>query len=422
MTVDPHLALDRTVALLQDYVESPDADIVNALTTFRVALAADEQTLATASGRAALLTTFDCVARLGVQLVLEIPQITIPLPPGFMDSDAQTALLERSGRLITQATSDGDADLRLVLGGEIESGAIALGGTNTAGRLRIGEPAGGWEGELPLGAALAAAAAGAEVARAVITRLLNGKKARTPLSIAHQPVDLSLPPLAVEGDLDLGQVDFVSAGAITNAVLFLLFQIDRARLQGRVFDDDTAHVDNLNRYFLLTASDLEQPKVQHLESLNTQDIVLEGVERRIDDDPGRDVNTLADTVCTGVDWVEGRWAAQAISPDWHGVGATSHTYAAASEHWPRQACAACIHPVRGEHLQRMPTISFVSLLAGTLMTHRLIQHLVAPIGVSERTEVLDALNLSSTHTVISDRPSPNPACRLNPTEHAPASM
>ncbi len=421
MTVSPAEALDRTVVLIQDYVDQPDDVVVDALTAFRVLLSADERALETGAGRAALLSCFECAARVGVHLILNLPPVSLPLPPGYPAGNLREALLERSAQLITPATLDGNPDLEITLGNAIGPNTISLGGSDTEARLRVGASAGGWSGELPFGAGQAAAAAGAEITRAVIARLLKGGDPRTKTTLEHEPVDLNLPPLQLSTTIDLRDVDFVSAGAVTNAVLFLLFQIPAVHLNGRVFDDDDAHADNLNRYLLLTADDLEQSKVEHLEKLSTQNIRLTGIPKRVVDmsSLGND-GPLGNVVCTGVDWVEGRWAAQELTRGWHGIGATSHAYACASEHWPGQACAACIHPESGEHLQRMPTISFVSLLAGTLLAHRLLRQATHPAGRSARTEVLDALNLSSRHAVIEDEPAVNPACRFTATSIHPA--
>lgn len=417
MTVEAAEALDRTIVLMQDYVAASEQDVADLLTRFRVRLSADEQTLAQAAGRTALFATFECAARLGVRLMLDVPPTTVPLPPGYRGANALDALLDRSRSLITPAETAGGADrethLHIDLGRTaIAPNVISLGGSNTEARVRIGSSAGGWTGELPFGAGLAAAAGAAEITRAAIAGLLGGEEPRTSVGLEHRPVDLALPPLTSPRNLDLGSVDFVSAGAITNAVLFLLYQIAGIRMDGRVLDDDVAKPDNLNRYLLLTTEHLGLPKVQYLEELLPSH--LRGVRLRVENEASLGGEApLAAVVCTGVDWVEGRWAVQQLAPHWHGVGATSHTYASVSEHWPGQTCAACIHPEAGDHLERMPTISFVSLLAGTHLAYRLVRQAIAATGQSDRTQVLDALNLSSADAVIEDHPALNPKCRLS---------
>ncbi len=412
MTVDRYEALDRTARLFQDYVSLSESEITDALTQFRVRLAADEASLRSQAGRVALLSAFDSVARLGVEVVLAVSNIEMPTPPGYQGGSIRKVLLDRSRKLITPASLEGEADLEVALGEPTSPGAIVLGGTDTGARLRIGEWAGGWQGSLPIGGGLAGAMAGAEVARAVLAEL-RGSRPDDQIELEHRSVDFWLPPIAICSTPDLRGVDFVSGGAITNAVLFLLFQVDGLRMSARVFDDDVAHADNLNRYFMLTGDDLGKRKVEQLEELSSARIQIAGIDRRIVDLQSLGVDApLASVVCVGTDWVEGRWAAQELAAGWLGIGATSHSYVEASEHVPGYACAGCLHPLPGDHLERMPTISFVSLLAGTLLTHRLLSQAVSPAEVSSRTQVLDCFNLASSATVLSGIPEINPHCRL----------
>jgi hypothetical protein len=411
---DPRAALDRSILLLQDYTDADDDAVVSALTKLRVRIAADEITLASTAGCAALLASFETVARLGVQAVLDLPDLEIALPPGYASGLSITsALIERSLRLITPATQSGDADLHLNLSEHVAPGELGLGGDDFTARLRLGESGGGWIGELPFGAGQAGAAAGAEVARAALRALLNGRPPLNPLALAHRPADLALPAFRLAEAPDLGRVDFVSAGAITHAVLFLLFQVPDLRMSSRVFDDDIAHLDNINRYYLLATDGLEQHKSQQLESLSNHRIIVRGVERRVTDESSLgDAAPLADKVCVGVDSIEGRWAAQTLAPRWLGVGATTHAYATASEHWPAEACAACLHPTPETLNPRLPTISFVSLWAGTLLAYRLVAGQVAGQRATESTTVLDAFNVAVPQAVITDRFSPSPTCPL----------
>jgi hypothetical protein len=304
-----------------------------------------------------------------------------------------------------------DGELRLTLAKRANRDELALGGNGTAAALAIGESAGGWSGDLPFGGGLAGAAAGAEVARFIVRKLLNEGAPVNPIRLDQRPLMISLPPLRVPPRIDLGSVDFISAGAVTHAVLFLLHLLPNVRLEGRVFDDDVAHADNLNRYLLLTSDLLEQPKVTLIETLNTDRITLRGIDQRLEGTRSLGSKSpLGDRVCVGVDSVEGRWVAQELAPEWVGVGATSHAHAIASEHWPCQACAACIHPTTEELDGRLPTISFVSLLAGAALTHRLVASRTRPSKSTNGTSFLNAFNLASRDAVIDEQFAPNPNC------------
>jgi hypothetical protein len=82
---------------------------------------------------------------------------------------------------------------------------------------------------------------------------------------------------------------------------------------------------------------------------------------------------LAETVITGVDDIEIRWLVQPRCPGLHLVGATSHfQIGPISTHVPGGPCAGCLHPRSGEDGGEIPTISFVSGLAGVLTAHRTV--------------------------------------------------
>jgi hypothetical protein len=113
---------------------------------------------------------------------------------------------------------------------------------------------------------------------------------------------------------------------------------------------------------------------------------------------------LGDRVVVGVDSVEARWNVQRLSTGWVGVGATSHALAMVSQHWPDTPCSGCVHPVPSPLATRLPTISFVSLIAGALLAYRLVQSAVAPVRVTEVDYVLDALRLASAEPFLTERP------------------
>jgi len=414
--IDRVEALDRSSRLIQDYVEADADTITDTLTSTVVRLVADDETLATRAGRTAVLTSFETIARLGVQLKIDIPaKDAAELPPGYLGADLNTALSTRAQSLITPATTEGECDLTISLSAKRPGrGTISIGGTDTTTRARIGASAGGWHGTLPLGAGLAGAAAGAEVARSIINKLRDGSPSRGRFWSEHRPFDLSLPHLNAPAPIDLGTVDFVSAGAITHATLFLLSQTEQLTLNGRIFDDEAASIDNLNRYLLLTQHDLDTSKATHLAQLTSSRWNLTGIERRINDASSLpDGTTLANNLCVGVDSVGARWTCQQLAPDWVGVGATTHSFAMASDHPAGAACAACVHPLDEQPAERLPTISFVTLMAATLLTHRLIEHATNPQTHATRFVALNAFNLASPPTMQLETTSRNPACPLN---------
>lgn len=81
---------------------------------------------------------------------------------------------------------------------------------------------------------------------------------------------------------------------------------------------------------------------------------------------------FADQVVVGVDDIPSRWFVQRNAPGWIGVGATSHDYVLVSEHLPVHPCAGCAHPEDDPSDGTIPTIGFVSLWAGVVLTLRLL--------------------------------------------------
>jgi hypothetical protein len=414
--IDRRAALDRSTRLIQDYVDADADTITEALTNTVVRLVADEKTVATRAGRSAVLASFETIARLGVQLDIDVPDGDgCHLPPGYPAEDLHNSLLTRAHSLITAPTVAEESDITISLSAKPAGRtAISLGGTGTTTRVRVGESAGGWHGVLPIGAGLAGSAAGAEVARLVINNLRDEFPKRDRFWSDHRPFDLSLPPLRTSSTIDLGIVDFVSAGAITQATLFLLSQIRQLTLTGRIFDDEAASIDNLNRYLLLTNHDLGINKATHVAQLASSQWNLTGVECRINDASSMPAGRpLSNTVCVGVDSVKARWICQQLAPDWVGVGATTHSLAMASDHPPEAACTACVHPADEEPTERLPTISFVTLMASTLLTHRLIESATKHQAHATRYVALNAFNLASAHTVQLETINANPSCPLS---------
>jgi hypothetical protein len=404
---NPAAALDRTVLVLQDYVAAPGEEIVTTLTSLRVKLTASGDTLDEPNGQVALLAAFEAIARLGVEVVLDVPRdavVNVPAPP-LARGPLYDSLEHLASRLIQPLGADGNCDLTFSFDRQAAEGALVIGASDFEGRLRVGTGAGGFDGQLPFGAVLAGAFAAAEVARVAIKRLIGAGYALVDsIPLEHHDVTLSLAPFEYpEYGADLGSVEFVSAGAITHAALFTLARIPRLSLSGRVFDDDVAAEDNLNRYVLLDADSLGKAKEEHLADLDWLSFSLRGIHRRVGEGELIAVD-LGDRVVVGVDSVEARWNVQGLAPGWVGVGATSHALAMVSQHWPDTPCSGCVHPVPSPLATRLPTISFVSLIAGALLAHRLMQSAVAPVRATEVDYVLDALRLASAEPFLTERP------------------
>lgn len=259
---------------------------------------------------------------------------------------------------------------------------------------------------------MAACAAGAEAFRMSIRRLALSKRVAplsghrlapsTHIRLAVSPIDkLPLLPL---------HIDFVSAGAITNAAVFTLTRVPGFESFTRVFDDDIVQLSNLNRYPLFTLNDLGAVKVKALQSASLFDSAVEAVPLRLDHSTIDFAMPLAPQVVVGVDDIPSRWLIQRHTANWLCVAGTSHFEAVISEHIAGGPCAGCMHPKDDPGDDPIPTVSFVSLLAGVLQAHRLVSHAAAQAPASP--VVAWAFGLDGEHGIHQIGQSPRIDCPI----------
>jgi hypothetical protein len=219
---------------------------------------------------------------------------------------------------------------------------------------------------------------------------------------------LALPELDLHAAIDLGVVDFVSAGAMTNAALAPLLRVRRLRGMLRIIDADIVEASNLNRYALIDRTMIGMAKVEALARLAREGLDVTAMALRLSDTapPG----PLAARVMLGVDHIPSRWVAQRRAPGWMCVGATSRTEILVSEHQVGGPCAGCMHPHDDAEQSAIPTVSFVSQLAGVLQAHRLLAHALseppaAPI-------LAHGLALGGRRPLLELGQAPHPYCPL----------
>lgn len=254
-------ALTRTALLVKEAVfpELAEREIVRALTRTRVRLSADEETLASQAGQTALVSAFVSVAQLGAHIFVNIPETGLihPQPP-IVGEELLSGLLEHSQDLIAPAASDHvtPVDLEIVFGAatpqlDVSKHPVLLScgddWSTSLTPLADSKPH-PWAGRYPIGAMFAGVAIGAEVFRVVLTALAeeNGLASAGGLYLGGaKPLRVGLPPLQLPSVINLGAIDFVSAGAITNAALFTLLRVPGLRARIRVIDDDILRLENL---------------------------------------------------------------------------------------------------------------------------------------------------------------------------------
>lgn len=381
MTTD---ALARTARLLQlDFFGSlTEEEIGDGLRARKVQIRVAPGAADTRAGQDAVATTALLVSQLGAAVAIEMDEVELLArqPPFAAAGGLRASLLDGSQGLIAPFIAGRhrrpDVEVRI---GSLRPSREAT--------ISIGVAAGDWDcgvgpevegvcgGELPFGATLAAISVAAECTRAAIASIATehgidlGEGHHLGPPCSHR---LSLPEVPLGDDVDLGAVDVVSAGAITNGFLAVLLRVPGVTARLRLFDDDLVELTNMNRCGLFTRASIDEPKVSQLASYGDETLAIEGIRRRFDPQAVAELGRPAPRLVVGVDHVPSRWFVQRTGPEWLGVAGTSHLDVIASEHQPGMPCVGCLHPTDEEVEGPLPTISFVSALAGLLLCHRLL--------------------------------------------------
>jgi hypothetical protein len=419
----PEHPLDRTVRLVNIDVFAGQASaeqIIDGLLATTVLLRADAANLSSANGQTALCTLFGQIAMMGIGVDLDIPRVPLLIPqPPLRGDELRTALLDYANDLIPGARCGiglGNSDLAFVLGDSPTADRCALRVTGSDWSCDVGPidqiPARRWEGDWPVGALLASAAAAPEAMRAALQRItsVTGRELTAEFHTRPgRPVRIDLSDRAVQRvPLDLGRVDVISGGAITYATVYALLRVPDLSALVRVIEPETLDFTNLNRYALARRSDVTQPKASILDSYARDSFRISGTRARFDDSWPDVLGDLAPRVLIGADQIPARWQVQQAAPRWLQVSATSHFFAMASSHRPDGPCAGCAHPIDESGTGPIPTISFVSLWAGILQAVDLLTEasgrscsgqytMCYPFGLSGRRPIIcGALDAAAT--------------------------
>jgi hypothetical protein len=144
---------------------------------------------------------------------------------------------------------------------------------------------------------------------------------------------------------------------------------------------------------LLRHSRLKQPKVGDLATVLTgTGLTIDPIPQRFEPGELRSLLPLAASVLVGVDDIPTRWLVQRASPDWLGVGATTHWSAMASFHVAGLGCAECLHSTDDPGNEPIPTVAFVSFWGGLLTASYFLRHRAGEVmPTSEQQVYLTAL-------------------------------
>jgi len=211
--------------------------------------------------------------------------------------------------------------------------------------------------------------------------------------------------------LDLGAVDFISAGAISQAALYALLRLPYVRIAGRIFDDDVTSQTNFNRNMLTVVSDADLEKVRLVAGRCSPEFNLTPeFQRFVAGAP--EARHMAPYVLVGVDDIPSRWQVQRCTRGILVVSGTSHFSISASCHGPGEPCCGCQHPVDDpDGPTAIPTVSFVSFWAGLAMAVRLIRRVVGASYSLDRQHLwMTPLRMDQPHAAVWSPVAPRKDC------------
>jgi len=356
-----------------------DAMISAGLRATRVRLIADANNLKSRAGQAALVTAFQLIARMGISIELlaaDVPLVAIVQP--LRHPTITAALLDLGADLIPGATVTTTAErahVTFAIGDTAApAGAIVVEADELSGALTtpVATKA------LPIAGAAAAAAIALERALPQIEAATGCRLSSRPRPSAGPPVQINLRDLFPQLELDMyeiGRIDAISGGAITNSFLQNFLWLADIDADIRVIERELADLTNVNRYSQLRASDNDRRKIDVLAEGSNINITITGIPRLFTEETRDAIVPLADRVVVGVDNIPARWWVQQEQPAHLYVGATDNHSAVLTTHQPGQPCAGCAHPDPLPPLAEggfIPTISIISFWAGFLQALALL--------------------------------------------------
>lgn len=418
-------ALNRTSVLLREEVfrshPDRDHDIVTGLRNTTARIIMNSNTARTESGQTALVTLYGQLAMLGLQIDLDVPDVPLvgPQPP-LIGTRLATALLDYSDDLMPRGSSHVTGRPEIVFAfGEADAAdaTVRISWTTSELLVRPGThhvpvPAANAPTLVAIAASAAAAAEGIRAAVPVIAQLLDVPTQLAPYWMfpGTRDVHVELDDLIADENRDIGELDAVSGGAITQSALFCLLRVPGVSGRVRVLENDVLDMSNLNRYPLARRSNVGQAKVDVLSAYSTEAFLVSGSRQRLDESTLGTVQPFAPRMIVGVDTIPDRWFAQrAIAGGRLCVACTGLKYAVASEHLPRSACVGCGHAKDEDVPGPTPTIGFLSLWAGIAQAALLLNH-----GDDRRARAIEMwpLGLDQPHGINTYVPAPNPNCPL----------
>lgn len=418
--------LDRTIRLIKEELTeaADDTVILDALRGTRVLILADSRNAQSHSAQTAIVSTALLLARCGIDVHIDVPDLPLvgPQPPVTGAGLASSLWLyssETKGMLrIAPATLE-EYDLVLALG---DSSAVPY-AAPTELRLNCSR----WAGLVgtrspwprisePFGAMATAAMASTEGFKLAMRRLRS--YARHSETFDRQfrcrtTYAVRLAPDATVVPKDLGMLDIVSGGAVTNAIMYSLFRIPDVRGRLRVIEPQCYDETNHNRCMLMRPDSSGEPKALDLSRFATPLLTITPIPAAFEDAlTSGALDPLSEYILVGVDNIPTRWRVQRAAPYWIGVGATTHWSAMSSFHIKGGPCAGCSHPRDDSADGEAPTISFVSFWAGLWTAAYFVRQLGGDLGAAKQV-FLTPTAMAAEHGIWESRVLENHLCPLH---------
>lgn len=386
-------------------VAPAEAEILAGLKHHPVLLTGDRVYLETTVGQAAALFSANLLARMFPLLRIEVPadiRLRVASPLGITTRTLREAVVATAAAVYPWIPEDaGVLPVRgvLVLGAaagvDLPMGAAVARADGDGWMVRAGDVSDGrvpTSGN-PLGALVSAAFAAMELFRSFLRTLVPGEPVADDSAwwdlapptgdIAFSLLDYSRSGTGHEydplpADIDLGEVTFVSAGAMAHCTLYGLLSVG-ARGVGSVAEPKDLDEPDLNRYLLATAADLGGDKAPLFAERAAPAFDLEWEAVRYQKSAARakllTSGQHAPLLLVGVDHPPSRIEIQRDDPEVLVNGATERADVCVSRHSaaePDAACLECITP-NEEVPGTIPTLGPVSAVAGLLLAAEVVK-------------------------------------------------
>ena len=445
------LVHDRSFRFARQAVRWPgdqvptEEELMAGLGRFKVLLTGERAYLETATGQAAALMAANQLARLFLHLQVEIPddiELRVAQPLGMPATTLYGAVMATITAVYPWGSvgcaGDGvPVDGILALGSmhldRLPAGVFAIRAQGDGWMVRVGgsmtEVVPSAPGTNPIGALVSAAFAALELYKAFLRTLLPdasepGWDLTAAAAFTLSLLDYGRAGTGYEHDplpslIDLGDVTFVSAGAMAHCALYGLIAAG-VHGHGRVTEPKTLDEPDLNRYVLAGAADLDAVKPELFAARAVPGLALDWEPRLYQDSTHRALLKAegghAPLAILGVDHPPSRIDVQRDWPDVVVNGATERSEICVSRHSaaePEHACLECVTPNEEPPGDApIPTLGPVSAIAGLLLAAEVIKERTPALAPWRMRGLLwvSTLRADSEFGVRATVPEPRPDC------------